>query len=215
MGQQGASCYEKRGISCYTVTTCPFIILSSDFLQATNMRTYKRKTNSGTTPRETYMKAAKDVLAKTSSIRKVSAKYSINFMTLQRFCKNLEAASGGKCSIFKFLAFLFISQSQQNELCNASFPCGFKSLTLLLLSFTKLLFKKRQLTEGTAQRLLRCSSKRLYYISEPKQPSVPSIGYKRLRQVISDADESELEEYALVASKLYYGLTTKYVRNLA
>jgi hypothetical protein len=51
------------------------------------MRTYKRKTNRGTTPRETYMEAAKEVLAKTSSLRKVSEKYSVNFMTLQRFCK--------------------------------------------------------------------------------------------------------------------------------
>jgi hypothetical protein len=132
MAQQGASCYEKRGIGCYTVTTCPIVILSSDFVQAKNMRTYKRKTNRGTTPRETYMKAAKEVLAKTTSLRKASAKYSINFMTLQRFCKKLEAGSSGKCYIFKFLACIhFSSQSQQNELCNASFPCGFKSSTLL------------------------------------------------------------------------------------
>jgi hypothetical protein len=85
MAQQGASCYEKRGISCYNVTTCPVVKLSSAFVQATNMRTYKRKTNSGSTPRETYMKAAKQVLAKSSSLRKASAKHSINFMTLQRF----------------------------------------------------------------------------------------------------------------------------------
>jgi hypothetical protein len=33
--------------------------------------------------------------------------------------------------------------------------------------------------------------------------------------VFSDAEESELEEYILAASKLCYRLTTKYVRNLA
>jgi hypothetical protein len=101
MAQQGARCYEKRGICCYTVTTCPIVILYSNFVQAANMRAYKGKTNRGTTPIETYMKAAKQVLAKTGSLRKASAKYSINFMTLQRFCKKLEA-EGGKCCIFKF-----------------------------------------------------------------------------------------------------------------
>jgi hypothetical protein len=70
------------------------------------MRTYKRKTNRGTKPRETYMKAATEVLAKTNSLRKASAKYPINFITLQRFCKKLEAGSGVKCYIFKFLAFI-------------------------------------------------------------------------------------------------------------
>jgi hypothetical protein len=54
-----------------------------------------------------------------------------------------------------------------------------------------------------------------YYISEPEQPSVPSIRYKKPHQVFSDAEESELEEYKLAASKLYYGLTTKDVRNVA
>jgi hypothetical protein len=106
MAQQGASCYEKRGISCYTVTTCPIVLFAYDFVQAINMRTYKRKTNRGTTPREIYMKAAEEVLTKTSSLRKASAKYSINFMTLQIFCKKLEAESGGKFYIFKFLAFI-------------------------------------------------------------------------------------------------------------
>jgi hypothetical protein len=33
--------------------------------------------------------------------------------------------------------------------------------------------------------------------------------------VFSDAEESEIEEYILAASKLYYGLTTKDVRILA
>jgi hypothetical protein len=125
MAQQGASCYDKRGISCYTETTCPIFIFASHFVQATNMRTYKTKTNRGTTPRETYMKAEKEVLAKTSSLRKTSAKYSINYMTLQIFCKDLEAGSGGKCYIFQVLSNHFRSQCQQSELCNASFPCSF------------------------------------------------------------------------------------------
>jgi hypothetical protein len=63
---------------------------------------------------------------------------------------------------------------------------------------------------------LHCTFKRLtYYISEPEQPSVPSIGYKRPHLVFSDAEESELEEHILAASNMYYGLTTKDVRNLA
>jgi hypothetical protein len=53
------------------------------------------------------------------------------------------------------------------------------------------------------------------YISEPEQPFVPSIWYKRPHLVFSDAEESELEEYILAVSKLYYGLTTKDMRNLA
>jgi hypothetical protein len=65
------------------------------------MRTYKRKTNRGTTPRETYMEAAK-VLAKTSSLRKASATYSINFMTIRRFCKITRSR---KWWCYKFLAF--------------------------------------------------------------------------------------------------------------
>jgi hypothetical protein len=70
MAQEGASCYDKQGTSCYSVTTCPIIIFAPHFVQATNMRTYKRKTNWGTTPRETYMKAVTEVLAKTSSLAK-------------------------------------------------------------------------------------------------------------------------------------------------
>jgi hypothetical protein len=54
MAQKRASCYDKRGISSYTVTTCPIVIFASDFVQATNMRTYKRIRNRGTTPTETY-----------------------------------------------------------------------------------------------------------------------------------------------------------------
>jgi hypothetical protein len=78
-----------------SVTTCHSVIFASYLVQATNMRTYKRKTNRGTAPRETYIEAAKEVLAKTSSLRKASAKYSVNFMTLQRFCKEEKTRSRG------------------------------------------------------------------------------------------------------------------------
>jgi hypothetical protein len=54
------------------------------------MRTYKRKAGRGTAPVETHVEAAKEVLAKACSLRKAFAKYLVNFMTLQRFCKRLE-----------------------------------------------------------------------------------------------------------------------------
>jgi hypothetical protein len=45
-------------VNDYTVTACPAVIIS-DFVQVANMRTYKRKTERGTTPKETYMETAK------------------------------------------------------------------------------------------------------------------------------------------------------------
>jgi hypothetical protein len=100
MAQQGVSCYDKRRISCYTVTTCPIVIFcfcnKYKNLQEENEQRHKAYGN---------IKAEKDVLAKTSSLRKASAKNSINFTTLQRFCKKLEAGIGGKCYILKFLEF--------------------------------------------------------------------------------------------------------------
>jgi hypothetical protein len=65
------------------------------------MRSYKRKTERGTVPVETYMEGAKEVLATACSLRKASAKYSVNFMTLQIFCKRLEG-SGSKFHIKQF-----------------------------------------------------------------------------------------------------------------
>jgi hypothetical protein len=62
----------------------------------------------------------------------------------------------------------------------------------------------------------RCSLKHVtYYISEPEQPFVQSIGYKRLCQVFSNVEESEIEVYIPAESKFYYGLTVKDTRNLA
>jgi hypothetical protein len=53
-------------------------------------------------PVETYMEAAKDLLAKACILRKASAKYSVNFMTLQRFCKRPEEGSGIKFYMKQF-----------------------------------------------------------------------------------------------------------------
>jgi hypothetical protein len=44
------------------------------------------------------MNAAKEVLSKSSSLRKATAKYSVNFMTLRRLCKKLE--QGNVCDTF-------------------------------------------------------------------------------------------------------------------
>jgi hypothetical protein len=49
------------------------------------MRTKRR-----TMPKETYMKTAREVLAKVFSLRNAFDKYSLNSMTLQTFCKTLE-----------------------------------------------------------------------------------------------------------------------------
>ncbi|XP_049766151.1 uncharacterized protein LOC126095391 [Schistocerca cancellata] len=44
---------------------------------------------------------------------------------------------------------------------------------------------------------------------------VPNVGYKRSRQVFSDEQEAEREEYIQKAAKLYYGHSAKEVRSLA
>ena len=62
------------------------------------MRNYKKKTDRGTTPKETYAEAAKEVLAG-SSLRKAADKYGVNFMTLQRFCSRMKANDTGKSCI--------------------------------------------------------------------------------------------------------------------
>jgi hypothetical protein len=56
------------------------------------MRTYKRKMKKGTKPEQTYVEAA-EILVKTSNLRKPSPMCSVNFMTLQRFCRRLEDES--------------------------------------------------------------------------------------------------------------------------
>jgi hypothetical protein len=72
---------------------------------------------------------------------------------------------------FQVLSIHF--RSQQNELCNASFLCGFKSSTLLLLSFAKFFFMKRQLTEGVVQRLFYVAVPNFYRIIFQNQSSHP------------------------------------------
>jgi hypothetical protein len=66
------------------------------------MRTQKCKTNRGTTPKETYMETANEDLVKAFSLRKLSAKYSVNFMTLQRVCKRFEVGNENKFYIEQF-----------------------------------------------------------------------------------------------------------------
>jgi hypothetical protein len=46
--------------------------------------------NKSTTPVATYIEGAIEALAKISSVRKASEKFSINFMTLQLFCEEPE-----------------------------------------------------------------------------------------------------------------------------
>lgn len=60
------------------------------------MRNYKKKTDRGNTPKETYIEAAKEVLIGSCSLRKAAQKYNINFMTLQRFCKRFEKGNSGE-----------------------------------------------------------------------------------------------------------------------
>jgi hypothetical protein len=47
------------------------------------------------------MEAEKEIFAKSSSLRKSSVTYSVNFMTLQRLCKKLEPGNVGD----KFVEF--------------------------------------------------------------------------------------------------------------
>jgi hypothetical protein len=54
------------------------------------MRTYKRKTKRGTTPEETHLETAKEVLDKDFSVRKSSANTSVDFMMIQSFCGRIE-----------------------------------------------------------------------------------------------------------------------------
>jgi hypothetical protein len=48
----------------------------------------------------TYMEAAKEFLTKVC--KKASAKYSVNFLMLLRFCKRLEEGSGSKIYVKQF-----------------------------------------------------------------------------------------------------------------
>jgi hypothetical protein len=60
-----------------------------------NYENVQNRTSRETMPIETYRKAAKAVLSTSSSRRRASAKYSINFMTLQTLCKDLEPGNVG------------------------------------------------------------------------------------------------------------------------
>jgi hypothetical protein len=84
--------------SCYTVAAYPAIIrvLISNSVHVANVRTCKRKTERGTTSKETYMETAKDVSVKAFNLRKSPAKYSVNFMALQIFCRRLKYESVNK-----------------------------------------------------------------------------------------------------------------------
>ena len=55
-----------------------------------NYENVQNRTNREPTPIETYRKAAKAVLSTSSSLRRASAKYSVNFVTLQTLCKELD-----------------------------------------------------------------------------------------------------------------------------
>lgn len=55
-------------------------------------RTYKRKTDQGTTVQAVFQQAAADVESGNSSLRVAAEDYGINFMTLQRYCKRSKKA---------------------------------------------------------------------------------------------------------------------------
>lgn len=63
-----------------------------------NYENVQNRKSRGTTPIETDRKATKAFLSTSSSPRRASAKYSINFMTLQTLCKGLEL--GNVCDTF-------------------------------------------------------------------------------------------------------------------
>jgi hypothetical protein len=72
----GVRYYDYLKVSCYTATAHLAVIRVwvSNFVQVANVRTCKRETKRGPTPKQTYMEAAKEVLVKASNLRKSSAK---------------------------------------------------------------------------------------------------------------------------------------------
>jgi hypothetical protein len=54
------------------------------------MRTYKRKMKRNTTPEETHLETAKEVLNKYFSPRKLSANTSLNFITIKVAAERLK-----------------------------------------------------------------------------------------------------------------------------
>jgi hypothetical protein len=73
-----------------------------------NRRTYKKKMERNITTKEKYMVTAKEFLAKAFNVRKASAKYSINFMTLQVFCKRVKEGSGSNFTSNSFTIYFKI-----------------------------------------------------------------------------------------------------------
>lgn len=67
------------------------------------MRTYKRKTERGKSSAETFRTAAKEVLDNGRSLRTVADEYSINFMTLHRYCKKMK----NKGTIYFYMGYSF------------------------------------------------------------------------------------------------------------
>jgi hypothetical protein len=97
--------WRSKELVVNAVTTCPIVTFANDFVQRTNIRTYKRKRYSCTAPAETWRKAVKDALVTNCVLRKARAKYSVDSGTLQRSCKaKLDAGSGAKC--YKFVVFI-------------------------------------------------------------------------------------------------------------
>lgn len=60
-------------------------------------RTYKRKTSRGT-PADVMARAAAEVIQQQRSLRSVSLAYSIDKMTLHRYCKRVKAAMANNVS---------------------------------------------------------------------------------------------------------------------
>jgi hypothetical protein len=77
------------------------------------------------------MKAAKEVLAKNSSVRKASAKYSIDLMTLQKFCKRLEAGSDVKCYEYILAASKLYHGLTMKDVRNLAYQYAIKNIVII------------------------------------------------------------------------------------
>jgi hypothetical protein len=66
-------------------------MIFNNYCRSSTMRTYKRKTQRGMTPIETYKKGVAEVL-KGRSYRSVAKELGINFMSLQRYCIKVKKA---------------------------------------------------------------------------------------------------------------------------
>jgi hypothetical protein len=84
------------GLAGGLVVTLEQLTPPADFVHVTNKITYKRKRRRTTTSEETCMGAVKESVSKACRLRKASVRYSVTFMTLQRFYKILEKEIGSK-----------------------------------------------------------------------------------------------------------------------